>query len=153
MKKLLILNLLTSLMLCATGQGFNPSYDSTLAKTLGADDYGMKSYILVILKTGKNKIEDRAILDSLFAGHMANINRLAGSGKLIVAGPMGKNDNLYRGIFILNVTSYEEANELLQTDPTIKEKILEAELYKWYGSAALPVYLETHKKIEKIKIR
>jgi uncharacterized protein YciI len=153
MRTLPLMILLFSLMLCATGQDFNPSYDSTLAKTLGADDYGMKSYILVVLKTGKNKIEDKAILDSLFAGHMANINRLAGNGKLIVAGPMGKNDNQYRGIFILNVTSFEEATELLQSDPTIKEEILEAELYKWYGSAALPVYLETHKKIEKIKIR
>ena len=140
-------------MLCASGQGINPSYDSTLAKTLGADDYGMKSYIFVILKTGPNKIEDRVILDSLFAGHMNNINRLASDGKLIVAGPMGKNYNQYRGIFILNVTTFEEASELLQNDPTIREKILEAELYNWYGSAALPVYLETHKKIEKNKIK
>ena len=153
MRTLPLMILLSSLMLCTTGQSLNSLYDSTLAKTLGADDYGMKSYVLVILKTGSNKIEDRVILDSLFAGHMANINRLAGNGKLIVAGPMGKNDNQYRGIFILNVTSFQEANELLQTDPTIKEKIFEAELYKWYGSAALPVYLETHKKIEKIKIR
>lgn len=153
MRTLPFIILLSSLMLCATGQSLNPLYDSTLAKTLGADDYGMKSYILVILKTGSNKIEDRVVLDSLFAGHMANINRMAGNGKLIVAGPMSKNDNQYRGIFILNVTSFEEAVELLQNDPTIKEKVLEAELYKWYGSAALPVYLETHKKIEKIKIR
>jgi uncharacterized protein YciI len=84
---------------------------------------------------------------------MENINRLAADGKLIVAGPMGKNNNQYRGIFILNVTTFEEASELLHNDPTIREKILEAELYNWYGSAALPVYLEIHKKIEKNKIK
>ncbi|MBN2395104.1 MAG: hypothetical protein JXC36_01425, partial [Candidatus Atribacteria bacterium] len=30
----------------------NPNYDKSLADKLGGDDYGMKSYFLVILKTG-----------------------------------------------------------------------------------------------------
>lgn len=30
----------------------NPNYDAALARKLGADDYGMKRYILVILRTG-----------------------------------------------------------------------------------------------------
>jgi CubicO group peptidase (beta-lactamase class C family)/uncharacterized protein YciI len=132
-----------------TGQNLNPAYDSTLAKTLGADDYGMKWYVLAILKTGSRDIEDRSKRDSLFAGHLANINRLAGLGKLVVAGPLGKNDHNYRGIFILDVSDLEEAGKLLQTDPTIKEKLLEAELFRWYGSAALPEYLRTHRKIDK----
>jgi len=51
------------------------------------------------------------------------------------------------------VTTFEQANELLQADPTIKESILDVELYNWYGSAALPVYIETHKKIEKRKFK
>ena len=72
-------------------------------------------------------------------------------GKLVVAGPLGKNEKTYRGIFILDVASQEEAQALLATDPAIKEKLLEAELYQWYGSAALPVYLPTHQKIEKVK--
>jgi uncharacterized protein YciI len=131
------------------GQTTNPNYDETLAKKYGADDHGMKSYILVILKTGSNKTTDKAVLDSRFAGHMKNINQLAAEGKLVVAGPLGKNDKTYRGIFILNVTKFEEANLLLQTDPTIKEKILEAELYNWYGSAALPAYLGASDKVWK----
>jgi hypothetical protein len=130
-------------------QELKPSYDSTLARKLGADDYGMKSYILVILKTGQKEIQEKATRDSLFEGHYKNIYRLIDQGKLIVAGTLVKNVNSYRGIFILNVTTFEEANELLQVDPTIKEGILDLELYKWYGSAALPEYLNTHKKIEK----
>ena len=133
-------------------QDINPAYDSALAKKLGGDDYGMKRYVLVILKTGKNDVKDTLLRDSLFAGHFANINRLADAGKLIVAGPLVKNDNQYRGIFILNVPTFEEANELLKADPTIKEHIFDVELYRWYGSAALPEYLEAHKKIEKFKI-
>jgi len=30
----------------------NPNYDAKLAADLGADDYGMKKFVLVILKTG-----------------------------------------------------------------------------------------------------
>ena len=152
MKFTLLLFLSISFCLSASCQTENPKYDKLLADSLGGDDYGMKTYILVILKTGPKKIEDKTVLDSLFKGHMENIGRLAANGKLIVAGPLGKNDKTYRGIFILNVKSFEEANALLETDPTIKEEVLEAELYKWYGSAALPTYLPNHEKIEKKKM-
>ena len=67
-------------------QNNNPNYDAKLAKTLGADDYGMKKYILVILKTGTNTTTDKVITDSLFTGHMDNIRRLVDLNKLIVAG-------------------------------------------------------------------
>jgi len=130
------------------GQKANVNYDSTLAKKYGADDYGMKWYTLVLLKTGPVKIEDKKIVDSLFAGHLKNIGRLADEGKLLVAGPLGKNDK-YRGIFILNVDTVEKANELLQSDPAIHEKLLEPEILRWYGSAALPEYIESSKKVGK----
>ncbi len=79
------------------------------------------------------------------------MNRLAKEGKMIVAGPVGNNIKTYRGIFILNLTSVEEADRILQTDPAIKEKLLDAELYNWYGSAALPEYLKYDEKIWRIK--
>src|SRR5688572_27543217 len=85
-------------------------YDAALAKELGGDEMGMKQYVLVILKTGPNdtsiKGKER---EDLFAGHMANIGRLADEKKLAVAGPFGKNDKTYRGLFILNVDTVEEA--------------------------------------------
>lgn len=149
MKTILSLFLFLLLNLTALTQNNNPNYDAELAKTLGADDYGMKKYILVILKTGTNTTTDKAVTDSLFTGHMDNIRRLVELNKLIVAGPLGKNDLTYRGIFILNVTTFEEANELLKTDPAIKEKLLTPELFNWYGSAALPEYLKASDKIWK----
>ncbi|RYF86673.1 MAG: hypothetical protein EON98_02945 [Chitinophagaceae bacterium] len=127
----------------------NSQYNQKLADSLGADDYGMKRYTLVILKTGSNNTSDKTITDSLFKGHMNNIGRLADEGKLIVAGPLAKNENTYRGIFIFNVKTVEEAAALLETDPAVKAKILEAEIYQWYGSAALPMYLNYHKMVEK----
>jgi uncharacterized protein len=132
---------------CLSGQTPNPRYDKNLADSLGADEYGMKSYIFVILKTGTNQPTDQHLMDSLFRGHMDNIISLARMNKLVVSGPMEKNDHNYRGIFILNVKTLEEAKELLATDPTIKNHIFEAELYEWYGSAALPLYLKSHDKI------
>lgn len=129
------------------------TYDAKLAEKLGADELGMKSYVLVILKTGNSKIENKAVRDSLFRGHFANIHKLADEGKMVVAGPLGTNDNQYRGIFILDVKTFKEANALLQNDPTISQGIFKAELYAWYGSAALPIYMETHKKIEKTEVK
>lgn len=152
MKYRLLLLLLSGCCLAASAQTDNPNYNKSLADSLGGDDYGMKAYTLVILKTGPNKIEDKKILDSLFKGHMANIGRLAANGQLVVAGPLGKNEKTYRGIFILNTGSVEEANALLQTDPVIKNRVMEAEIFKWYGSAALPTYLPNHEKIEKKKM-
>ncbi|HQW91584.1 MAG TPA: hypothetical protein PKY28_00735 [Ferruginibacter sp.] len=148
--KIIVIFLALSL---ATSTGFsqktNPNYDSTLAKKMEADDYGMKKYVLVMLKTGTNTTDDKKIKDSLFAGHMDNINRLVKINKLVVAGPLTKNEKTYRGIFILDVKTFEEANALLETDPAIKERLLAAELYQWYGSAALPAYLEASDKIWK----
>jgi len=129
----------------------NPNYDPVLAKKLGGDDFGMKSYVLVMLKTGTNQTTDKNLINESFRGHMDNINRLVKDGKMIVAGPLGKNDNTYRGIFILNVTAFEEAEKLLQNDTSIKEGLLDFELYKWYGSAALPEYIEFSDKIWKVK--
>lgn len=154
MKNILLLIAIVFLgTISMSARDIKPGYDSALAKKLGADDYGMKSYVLVLLKTGKVEIQDKAKRDCLFAGNFENINRLVDVGKLIIAGPLAKNDNAYCGLFILNVTTFEEANELLKSDPTIKTGILDVELYKWYGSAAIPVYIETHKKIEKSRYK
>jgi len=49
----------------------------------------------------------------------------------------------------LNLSTIEEATKVLQTDPAVHAKLLDAELYKWYGSAALPEYLEASDKIWK----
>jgi uncharacterized protein YciI len=127
----------------------NAKYNKQLADSLGADDYGMKMYVLVILKPGTTKMEDKHRADSLFLGHLRNINHLAAIGKLVMAGPIKKNVKEYEGIFVLNVETTEEASILLDTDPAIKSKLLDAELFQWYASAALPLYLKFHDNIKK----
>ncbi len=127
----------------------NPVFNKKMADSLGADEFGMKEYVFVLIKTGEKIEKDKAKLNALFVGHMANINRLADLGKLSLAGPFLKNDKNYRGLFILDVNTIEEAREILQTDPVIKAGIFNVELTKWYGSAALSEVLKIHKKVAK----
>lgn len=129
-----------------SAQNSNPNFDKALADSLGADAYGMKMYVMVILKSGAGNITDKAKRDSIFRGHMSNIGRMAKLGKLVIAGPFEKNEKNYRGIYIFNAT-LEETRQLVLTDPAVKEKLLEPEIYQWYGSAALPVYLPYHEKV------
>lgn len=150
MKNLIIALTLVLWCQAASAQTENPAYDPELAGRFETDDYGMKSYMFVILKTGSVEVADKAIRDSLFAGHMQNIRQLADEGKLVLAGPLGKNDKSYRGIFILNVKTEEEAKSLLQTDPAIHEGLLGAEIYSWYGAAALMEYMKVQEKITKM---
>src|SRR4030095_3473177 len=94
--KILIAMVTALFSLVANCQTSNPEYNKALADSLGADDYGMKGYVFVILKTGPAKIESKQTVDSLFRGHLININRLAGLGKLVIAGPFKKHDRSYR---------------------------------------------------------
>ena len=146
-----LLPLLLCLLFSASikAQSTNSKYNKALADSLGADDYGMKMYVLVLLKTGPVSISDKRNTDSLFAGHLQNIRRLANEGKLVVAGPLQKNEKDYRGIFILNVKTIETAKILLESDPAIKSGLLDPELYGWYGSAALPMYLPASEQVGK----
>lgn len=125
-----------------------PHYDAELAKKLGGDKHGMKMYVIAVLKTGKKVIPPGKEKNDLFAGHMANINRLADEGKLAVAGPFENNDAGLRGIFILNVDNIEAARKLVDTDPVVKSGVMVVELYKWFGSASLMATPEIHKTIE-----
>lgn len=149
------LSLLTLAFVClatpalTAGEG---AFDPELAKRLGADERGMKMYVLCILKTGPKDAEVKGDeRKEIFAGHFANIGRLADEGKLAVAGPFGKNDKSYRGLYIFNVATVEEAEKLVMLDPAVKAGVFVPELTVWYGSAAMMVVSETHKKLEKPK--
>lgn len=128
-----------------------PVYDAALARSLGADEHGMRSYVLVILKTGPKKATDKAERAKIFEGHFANMNRLAAEGKLAVAGPLdGKEER--RGIFILATPDIDEAKTWVATDPVIRSGEMVAEYHKFFGSAALMIVNEFHGRIEKKKM-
>lgn len=111
-------------------------YDQVLATKLGADDYGMRRYVMAFLKAGPNRSHSEQEAAELQRAHLDNIHRLASEGKLALAGPFLDGGEL-RGIYIFNVSTVEEARELTETDPAIRAGSLEMELHPWYGSAAL----------------
>jgi len=127
------------------------TYDSTLAEQLGADQYGMRKYVMAFLKKGPNREWTKEEADSLQRAHMDNIIRMADEGKLVVAGPFF-DDGEVRGIYIFAVSSLEEAEALTNTDPAIQAGSLEMELREWYGSAALMQVNGMHKRIQKVGI-
>jgi len=149
MKKFVFTFCLAAAAIQLQAQTPNPKYNKALADSLGAGEYGMKQYVLVILRTGSNKTTDKRFIDSCFNGHFSNMGAMNKAGKLVVAGPFGKNDKNYRGIFILNVPTIEQAKELVKNDAAVKENLLEAEFIVWNGSAALPMYLPYHEKVTK----
>lgn len=133
-KKFLSLLFVSLLSFNALAQ--NPKYDAEAARRLGADQRGMRSYVLVVLKTGPNKVAAGKERDEMFAGHFANMTRLAKEGKLAAAGPFDGIDG-WRGLFIFAVKDIEEAKQLTATDPVIIKGEMVAEYHKWYGSAAM----------------
>ena len=125
-------------------------FDQALATKLGADEYGMKAYVMAFLKSGPNRPTDNEKAAKLQAGHMANIKRMAAAGQLVLAGPFLDQGDI-RGIYIFNVTTIEEAEALTKTDPAIQAGSLVMELHPWYGSAALMQVNEVHQRISKTK--
>ena len=126
-------------------------YDAALAQKLGADQFGMKKYVMAFLKTGKKEIKDSTEMMKLQRAHLRNIQRLAAEGKLLVAGPFLDNQPL-EGIFIFNVETVEEARKLTESDPAIQAGTLEMELHPWYGSAAIREIVRIHSTIQKKSI-
>ena len=122
------------------------AYDEELATRLGADELGMRQYVLVILKTGPNKVPAGPERDEMFRGHFANMKRLSEEGKLALAGPLDGVDG-WRGLFVFAVEEIEQARQLTETDPVIIKGEMIAEYHKYYGSAALMLVRDTHARV------
>lgn len=140
------------LMACATAPAppvAASGYDAALAERLGADERGMRMYVLVILKTGPATGLSDEERTRLFEGHMANIGRLAEEGRLVVAGPLGPNEQHYRGIFIFTVSTVEEAAALVATDPAVAAGVFAYDAFPWYGSAALMELPAIHERLQR----
>ncbi|MGD9978937.1 MAG: hypothetical protein AB7S54_13515 [Bacteroidales bacterium] len=123
-------------------------YNKTLADSLGADEYGMKWYVMVMLKSGATQIKSRDSISWLYKGHVDAINEMTNNGTLVVTGPMGKNDKNYRSFFILNTSKINVAQEMMNQNPAVKYGLFDTEYFFWYGPAALPTYRRFQPMIE-----
>ena len=93
--------------------------------------YEMKQYWLTFLYKGPNRNQDSATAARIQKAHIANIERLASEGKIIMAGPMGYNRDL-QGIFIINAKDSAEATSFIKTDSAVILGRLRFEVHPWW---------------------
>lgn len=92
----------------------------------------IKQFWFVLLTTGPNTEADSTSKSILFEKHMSNMERLYNEGVLKAAGPFGKNDKQWRGLFVFDCATREEAEKIVQTDPAIAAGLLAADITPWY---------------------
>ncbi|CAN5606785.1 hypothetical protein BH20ACI3_BH20ACI3_13260 [soil metagenome] len=88
------------------------------------------AYIGFLSRGAKWTPEKTPQTEELQKAHRANINKLAETKKLVVAGPFGDNGQL-RGIFVFKVGSLDEAKELAATDPSVQAGRLSIDIHPW----------------------
>jgi uncharacterized protein YciI len=104
-----------------------------------AQQYEMTTYHLVLLQKGPAwSKEVTPEVQKIQEGHMANIRKMAETGKLVAAGPIATEHNL-RGIFVFASSSMEEVKEWCAQDPAVKAGRLTVEVYPWYAAKGLKV--------------
>jgi len=96
-----------------------------------AQSMGLKQYFFVMLSKGNARNQDSVTSEKIQEGHLANIRRLAGLGKLLVAGPFGDNTN-WAGIFIFDCPTKDEVEGLLKTDPAVAAGRLVYDIHPWW---------------------
>jgi len=102
-------------------------------------------YTLVLIKTGpKSGQLSQEENQRAFAGHFANMGRLAAERKLVVAGPYGttRSDPELRGIFVLASAERAEAEAWAATDPTTQAGVFRLEFHELATDAPLLRALE-----------
>jgi uncharacterized protein YciI len=90
---------------------------------------GSSNYVFGLLVRGPNSSSERTPeSEKIQKGHMENILRLHGLGKLVLAGPF-EDGGERRGVFFFKVASVEEAKALSDTDPAVIAGRLKVELF------------------------
>ena len=132
MRPLLVLLLAIS-PLCGPAQTTHRKSTGKAANQATKPKYEMKEYYFVMLTKGarRDQITDTNVLNSLQAGHMANMTKMHEAGKLMVAGPFGDEGN-WRGLFIIDAKDKAEVEKLLSEDPAIAAGRLDYEIHSWW---------------------
>jgi uncharacterized protein YciI len=123
-----------------------PDFDAELAAELGADELGMRRYVMAFLKPGPTPSDTPERARELQGAHLANIRRMAEAGQLVLAGPF-MDDGDIRGIYVFATDDIEQAREWTGTDPAVQAGALAMELRPWYGSAAIMQVNDVHARI------
>ena len=108
-----------------------PAEKYDLAKDTSVYSGEMKRFWLVHLMKGPNRNQDSASRVKIQSAHIANIVRLAKEGKIIMAGPIGVEDEL-QGIFLMNCKDSTEVESFVKTDTAVITGRLIMKYYPWW---------------------
>jgi len=123
MNLLKIISLQLALLLCLIAPAISAQDNKNAADNL-------KPYFLVLLKKGPHRDQDSVTAARIQKAHLENINRMAASGKLNVAGPFLDEGDM-RGIFIFDSGNEDEVRKLVENDPAVKAGRLTYEIHPW----------------------
>jgi len=108
-----------------------PNGTSVLASKQEAKTEDMKQYWLVMLYKGANRMHSEADAEKIQQAHLANINRLAENGTIILAGPMGYDKDL-RGLFIMDGKDSAQIAGYIKSDSAVITGRLRFEIHPWW---------------------
>lgn len=98
---------------------------------------GMVNYQFGLLRKGPAWTATRTpATDSIQAGHMANIGRMARDGYLLAAGPLLDGGDL-RGIFIFRPDSVDRLRAQVALDPAVRSGRLVLDLFSWFAPTGI----------------
>ena len=126
MKRALLLRVLLAITCASMAQ----TAASKVANSENAKPASPKLFFVFLNRPANAPTYSKEKGEEIQAGHMANIHRLYGEGKLNMAGPF-MDDTTMRGIFVFTATSAEQVKEWLSTDPAVKAGRLEGDVHPW----------------------
>jgi uncharacterized protein YciI len=102
-------------------------------------EFEMTTYYVAFLYKGPAwSAEETPERAKIQEGHMANILKMAETGKLLVAGPFTDDGDL-RGLFVFRTGTLEEAKAMAELDPAVKAGRLRLEWHPWFAAKNITV--------------
>jgi len=99
----------------------------------GDTTYVMKRYVFMLLNEGPKRDQDSITSAKIQEGHMKHLNEMAGTGKMVIAGPFEKGGK-HKGILIFDVDSISQAIRMESTDPAVVSGRLEMQAIYWWAA-------------------
>jgi len=127
------------------------SYDAELARSLGADAYGMKNYITCFLKPGKQQVLALEVVETLENEHHRYMRHQADAGNLVMMGLFLDDNELYEQL-VFDVKTRDEAEAIMSRDPKVRKQLVVPEYRVWYGPAALRELRTLNDRVTQTKV-
>lgn len=119
----------------STGTAQNAGSES---RTAVAGSQASETYQFILLRRNPNRTKlSEEEGNRIQAAHMANIQHMADSGKLVAAGPLEDEPSIVAGFFIVRMPRLSDALTLAANDPTVLEHRNTVEGFTWLAPPGL----------------